>query len=209
MTARAAFSRSVCASAARGAHAVERDLVPGEPESLGEERLEVARASLDIERLAAHFAVEVVVVLEARGLVKRGLAWQFDLDDLALFEQGVDVAIDRREGDRGDVGTADLEEFLRPEGPVGSFDRIADRGPLPGVAWLLVLLAHGGSWGADAGSQPRSDLRGETERGGGLGESVDSGACDAAKRDGRGPSAWLCSCIETRRADGEALRWTD
>ena len=62
-------------------------------EAPGQQGLQIAGASLDIESAAADLAVEVVMVLEIRGFVECGLARQFDFDNLAPVEQCVDVSV--------------------------------------------------------------------------------------------------------------------
>ena len=82
------------------------------------------------------------MVLEPRRLVEGGLAWQFDLDDLALLEKGVDVAVDSRERHGGDVFPPEFEEFLGAERPATVLNRVADGGALAGVAGLWRVLSH-------------------------------------------------------------------
>lgn len=119
---------------AGGALAVEDDFVTFELEACGHGRIDDDRAALDFENLFAGAATEVVMVALADEFVASGFAAEVDGDQLAGFDQGVEMAIDGGDAEAGDVGSGGIEDFLWSERAGDAVEDLEDGAALGGVA---------------------------------------------------------------------------
>jgi len=113
-----------------------------EGEALGEDVLDGAGASLDLEDAVAESAVEVVVVCFSGGLVAWWLAGEFDGGDLAGGFEELEGAVDGGDAEGGDVGLGGVEDFGGGDGAIGVVDGVVDGGALAGGAGHRVMLEN-------------------------------------------------------------------
>jgi photosystem II stability/assembly factor-like uncharacterized protein len=113
-----------------------------EAEAARSERAQVGRAGVDIVDAIAHPAAEMMMVVFSRHFVAARRAGEQDLREPLLFDERLDVAIDRRDADARNVLLRDLESLERREGPVGALERVADRGALLGIPLHRTILAR-------------------------------------------------------------------
>jgi hypothetical protein len=74
--------------------------------------------------------VKVVVVILAGEFIAGGLAGEFDGDEPAFLDQGLDVPVNGGDAESADVALRDGEDFVGGHGPPGGFECFANRSPL-------------------------------------------------------------------------------
>ena len=117
-----------------GAAPVERQVVALHGEACWCQPGEIARTGVHVEHPVAPDALEVVMVTVRCGFVTRVFAGQVDGEERTLFNQALEVAIDRSDPDTRDIAPGCREHLARQQRAVGVLDSDTDCGPLTGVA---------------------------------------------------------------------------
>ena len=103
-------------------------------EAVGRKRLYLVRAPMDIERLIAGVAEEVVVMRSVGQLVPKDPARELHLRQPSLANEGLDVPVDGRHTQRRHDSLAVPEDFVTRERAPGVHEDAADRPALTGVS---------------------------------------------------------------------------
>jgi len=80
--------------------------------SRGRQGVKVSGAPVSVVHAAAPPALEMMMMAKTRGFVARRLAGQLDQTDLCSFGHQLEVAVDRREAERGDFAPREVQNFL-------------------------------------------------------------------------------------------------
>ena len=106
-------------------------------ESRGAHLVKVTRAAVDVEDLAAALAMKVMVVIQSSRLIAGGLTRNLNRDQQALFHQRLNIAIDRRDAQSGNLILGVVENLLWPQRAPDLVKRVADRVALTSLSLHL------------------------------------------------------------------------
>ena len=123
-------------SGAQVAEAIDEELVAGGSEAGREIGLEFNAATFKFKELAALIALEVVVMVFAGDLIASGVSGHSDGDQPAFFDQLMNGAIDRGNGQAEHILLGESERLVVREGTVGGEECGANGFFLSGVAKL-------------------------------------------------------------------------
>ncbi len=123
-------------SGAEVAEAVDEELVAGGSEAAREIGLELNPAAFKFKQLAALIALEVVVMVFSGDLIACGVSGHGDGGQPAFFDQLMNGAVNRGNGEAEHILLGESERLLVREGTVGGEECSANRFFLSGVAEL-------------------------------------------------------------------------
>jgi len=92
--------------------------------STGNKPVDFVCASAEVEDFVAFPAPEVMMMLFTGQLIAGGLVHQLDLREKAVFDELLDVSIDRREVDPFHLRGSKIERFLRTQRAIGRFEGV-------------------------------------------------------------------------------------